>query len=121
METLIFIFVGFLGVVGHCLFKANSLQKDAKAANVDFSISKYIKLDWFGISASFLMVFVWVFLFGEVANKYPAILDYVRCTFAGMGFFGSYIIQTINSRGKSYIRKIVDRKTDIADKKHGSE
>jgi len=117
MELFIFILLGFLGVIAHSLFKANSLQKDAKVANIEFGIIHYLKCDWFGISLSFIAVFVWVFVFGEVGAKYPLILDYVRCSFFGMGFFGSYLIQSFNSKGKTYIRKVVDEKTDIADNK----
>lgn len=116
METLILLILGILGVVAHSLIKANSLQKDATVANIKFTLFDYLNCDWLGISASFIMVLIWILVFGEVGAKYPQILDYVRLSFAGMGFFGSYILQTIFSKGKKYIRTVVDEKTNIADK-----
>lgn len=61
------------------------------------------------------MVFLWYLLFGEAAAKYPKIIDYIRWTFALMGFFGSYIAQKVSNRGKRYINNVIDQKTDIAD------
>lgn len=117
METIIYLFLGCLGVAAHSLMKANSLQKDAVAANLEFSFSDYLKKDWLGISLSFVSVLAWLFLFGEVALKYPKISDYIKCSFFGMGFLGSYLIQTLFSRGKKLIRNTVDEKTNIADNK----
>jgi len=109
METLICLFLGFLGVCIHSAIKFNSLQKDATAANMTFDFKDYLKKDWLGIALSFLAVLAWIFLFGEVSKVYPKIETYIRCSFLGMGALGSYFLQTAFSRGKKIIR------TNIAD------
>lgn len=115
MDTLIYFILGFFGVICHCLMKSDSLAKDAKSANIDFSFSQYLKADWRGIALSFISIFIWFLLFEETAKQYPRIEDWIRASFFGMGFFGSYIIQTINSKSKKVIRNIIDEKTNIAD------
>lgn len=107
--------LGFLGVIAHCFIKANSLEKDAKVANISFGVKDYLCRDWFSIGLSLIAVFIWLAVFGEVSKKYPLIQDYVRCSFAGMGFMGSYLLQTFFGKGKQYIREVIDVKTDIAD------
>lgn len=114
-NTFICLLIGFLGVFIHCLFKAKSLITDGEKANVKFTVRDYIEKDWFGISISLTMVIVWLLIFPEVATARPNILNFVRISFGAMGLFGSYIIQSIFSRGKSYIRNIIDKKTNIAD------
>lgn len=115
MEILNYLIAGLLGVLIHCLIKANSLIKEAVTANLQFTIKDYLSKDWLGISLSVVMVFVWYLIFGEVGNKYPKILDYIISSFVGMGLLGSYLIQTVFSRGKKYIRNVIDYKTNIAD------
>jgi hypothetical protein len=121
MDILFCLLAGLLGVTLHSLGKAQSLIKDAKVANIDFTIKDYLKCDWLGICLSFGSVLLWLLLFEEASTKYPLIQDWVRVSFACMGFFGSYIIQRISSRGQKYIRNIVDGKTDIADAITGEE
>lgn len=114
-NTLILFACGFLGVLVHCLFKANDLIEYAHKANIDFEFKDYLKKDWFGISISILAVVIWYLIFGEVGAKYPKIIDFIRCTFILMGWFGSYIAQKLFSKAKSFITNIIDKKTNIAD------
>lgn len=114
-NTFILLIIGFLGVLIHCLIKANSLLTDASKANVRFTIKDYIEKDWLGISLSLTVVLIWLLIFPEVASARPNIINFVRISFGAMGLFGSYIIQSIFSRGKTYIRSIIDKKTNIAD------
>lgn len=116
MENNLILFAcGFLGFLIHCLFKAKSLITDGLKANVRFTVKDYIIKDWFSISLSLSMVLIWFLIFPEVVNARPNIINFVRISFGAMGLFGSYIIQSIFSKGKSYIRGIIDKKTDIAD------
>ena len=115
MDTLIYFILGFFGVICHCLMKSDSLSKDAESANIDFSFIQYLKADWRGIALSFMSIFIWFLLFEETAKQYPKIEDWIRASFCGMGFFGSYIIQTFSSKAKKVIRNIIDEKTNIAD------
>lgn len=114
-NNLILFLIGFLGVFVHCLFKAKSLITDAQKANVKFTVRDYIEKDWFGISISLTMVVIWFLIFPEIASVRPNIVGFVRISFGAMGLFGSYIIQSVFSRGKSYIRNVIDKKTNIAD------
>lgn len=114
-NNLILILCGLIGVFVHCLFKAKDLIDYATKANIKFSISDYFKKDWFAVSLSLSSVAIWFLIFGEVGAKYPKIIDFIRCTFILMGWFGSYIAQKFFSRGKSYISDIIDKKTNIAD------
>lgn len=116
MENILILFAcGFLGVFIHCCVKANSLIIDAQKANINFTVKDYLNKDSIGIAVSIAMVFLWYLIFGEVAAKYPKIIDFVRTTFGLMGFFGSYIAQKVFSRGKQYINNVIDKKTNIAD------
>lgn len=96
--------LGILGVLAHCLIKANSLQKDALASNISFGIYEYWKKDWFTISLSFVSVVLWLFLFEESIKVCAKLNDYVKWSFAGVGFLGSYAIQQFLGKGKRYIR-----------------
>lgn len=117
METLILFACGFLGVFLQCCIKANSLIVDAGKLNTKFTIKDYLSKDFLAITMSIAMIFVWFLLFGEVGTKYPKILDYIRGSFFGMGLTGSYLIQAIFNRSKSYIRKVMDEKSNISDGK----
>ena len=59
---------------------------------------------------------IWAAIFQETADKYPQIQGYIRTSFAGVGFMGSYILQLIFGRAKSAIRNIVDEKTNELDR-----
>jgi len=107
---------GIAGVILHCLFKLNSLQSDARAANVDFNWKKdYLQRDAVPILISFMSVVIWHLVFGEVAASYPKLEAFARVSFVGMGLLGSYIIQQLMGRAKSYIKKFIDVKTNISD------
>jgi hypothetical protein len=114
-NNLILLACGLVGVFVHCLFKAKDLIDYAKKANIDFGAKDYIQKDWFAISLSLATIAIWFLIFGEVGAKYPKIIDFIRCSFVLMGWFGSYIAQKMFSRGKSYISDIIDKKTNIAD------
>lgn len=115
MEYLVYLLAGLLGVFIHCLFKAKDLSDYANKANIKFTAKDYLKKDWFAVSLSLSSLAVWLLIFGEVGAKYPKILDYVIFSFVVMGWFGSYILQKVFSRGKSYISDVIDKKTNIAD------
>lgn len=114
-NNLILLLCGLLGVIVHCLFKAKDLIDYAFKANINYSILDYFKKDWFAVSMSLCSVAIWFLIFGEVGAKYPKIIDFIRCSFILMGWFGSYIAQKFFSRGKTYISDIIDKKTNIAD------
>jgi hypothetical protein len=117
-ENLIVILCGVFGVLFQCLLKLRGLLKDAQVANHHFEWKKdYVYRDFPSILLAFLSVGIWFYIFGEVSNKYKAIIDLKRITFVLMGGVGSYLIQMAFGTAKDRIRKIVDRKTDVADGK----
>lgn len=115
IDYLIYLLVGFGGVVAHCLNRARSLNIDYEKANMQLSFGDYLKKDKYGIMLSFLAVFLWLALFGEAAQKYPAILSYTRLSFFLMGGAGSYAIQAIISKAKKELRQEIDYKTNTLD------
>lgn len=117
-ENFWLILCGIAGVLFHSLLKLNNLRKDATVANLAFNWKKdYLKKDSVSIIMSFLSVGIWYMVFGEVANKYPALDGFRRVSFIAMGAIGSYIIQLLMGKAQSQIRNIVDKKTDVADGK----
>ena len=108
MEMLICFFVAFSGVFMHCCIKANSLMTDAKRLKVDFTVKDYLSKDFIGICLSISVIFVWLFIFPEVANVRPNLLNFVRLSFFAIGLFGSVIIQAIFNKGKAYIRSKIE-------------
>lgn len=108
---------GLLGVLFLTLGRMNSLKKDAETANIEFSILKYFQREWIGIGSSLVSVVFWLIAFPEVSNKYPELTGLKLCSFFAMGVLGSWILQKVLGNTKAWIRGIVDKKTDIADKK----
>lgn len=115
-ENLILIICGTCGVIFHSLLKLNSLRKDAAVGNIAFDCNRdYVKKDSVAILMSFLSVGIWYLVFGEVANKYPALDGFRRVSFVAMGAVGSYALQLLLGKAKSQIRKVVDKKTNELD------
>lgn len=120
-ENIIVIVCGVMGVVFQSMLKIRSLLKDAQVANINWDWKKdYVKKDAPSIILAILSVGIWYYIFGEVAKKYPGIADLKRVSFVLMGGVGSYLIQMAFGTAKDKIRKVVDKKTDIADGKTGS-
>lgn len=117
-EQLVLIVCGILGVVFHSTIKCKGLLEDARVANINFEWKKdYVKKDFAGILASFLAVAIWYFIFGEAAKAYSKLQAFPRISFFVMGGIGSWGLQLLLGTAKKGIRKIVDKKTDIADGK----
>lgn len=121
-QQLLFLLTGMGGLVFHILIKLKSLSDDSYAANIEFKVWRdYFVRDRFGIAAAFLAPFVWLLLFGEAAAKYPALQGFAYTSFFVMGAIGSWVLQLILGKSKKAIRKVVDEKTDIADRKTSNE
>lgn len=115
-ELFIYALIGIAGVLFHSLIKLNGLLKDAQVGNVPFHpVQDYWVRDFVSIALSLLSVGVWLLLFGEVAEKYPAIKGFTRTSFFVMGAIGSWAIQLGLGRAKNFIRGVVDVKTNKAD------
>lgn len=117
MQTFILFICAMAGWFFHSCMKLNSLKKQAKAANVAFSLKNYLQDDIFSLLASFSSIFIWLLLFKETANKFPQIVEYARFSFVLMGASGSYIVQYLLSNAEKKITRVIDEKTNIADNK----
>jgi len=115
--TIKAIALGYIGVIMHCCLKYRSLSKDAVKANVILSIGDYIKKDIGGLVITFLCPIAWILLSEEVFVHYPKLENWYIGLSGVIGLAGSYLIQSLDNSTKNYIRKIVDKKTDIADNK----
>lgn len=115
IDYLIYLLVGFGGVIAHSLNKVRTLSAEYEKANLTLTFNQYIQKDKYGIMLSFLVVFLWLALFGEAALKYPAILTFTRVSFFAMGALGSYGLQSAMSRAKKELQKAIDEKTNILD------
>lgn len=108
---------GMIGLAFQILIKLRGLQKRAKAGNVPFQPLDYFKQDYFTIAMSVLAVFAAYWLLDEWLGFYPAIEKYLNATFALIGYAGSSLLHVFFSQAEKKIMSIIDKKTDIADKK----
>lgn len=115
MELVIHLLVGLGAVLLHCLRKLASLKRSAKALKIQFGLKEYLNEEWPTIMISIILVFMWPFLFEEAAQKYSYLEFWVTCSFAGIGFFGSYILQAVSGRGEKIIRNAISENTDKAE------
>lgn len=119
METLqanwVYLLSGAIGVLIQVLLKIKDLKAHAKAANMQFVFSKYLKDDWPTITLSFISVAAFAIFLPDIVAMKPEVLKFARIGFAFIGFTGSSIIQMIFSATSKKILSIIDLKTNIAD------
>lgn len=115
-ENIIRIIAGLLGVVFLTLSRMDTFRKDATVANVVFDYKKFFQKDGLAIGISVLSVFIWFILSPEAINNYPSITNWIRFSFFASGVLGAWVLQKALGNTKSWLRNIVDKKTDIADK-----
>lgn len=115
MQCVIYVLCGLLGVITHLLLTFQSLRTDARKANANLTIGKFIHNDWPNMLLAIAPVFVWLLTFGEATKYFETLNEYVRLSFVMVGLSGSYMLQKAHSRSREWIREIVNRKTDIAD------
>lgn len=108
---------GVIGLAFHVAFKLRSLSKRAKAGNVQFSYTGYFKDDWLTLLISALSILAAYWILDEAMTLYPSIADYLKVTFIFIGYTGSSLAHLVLSRAEKKIMSVIDKKTDIADKK----
>lgn len=119
-EPIVLVICGIAGVLFQCLFKLDSLAKLSRAGNVPFNWKKdYLQKDSVAIMLAFLSVVIWYLIFGEVSAKYSWIAGLKRVSFVLMGAIGSFVIQFALGKAKDAIIKVIDVKTNVADKVTG--
>jgi hypothetical protein len=113
MEDLILILLGLVAVLFQCLAALNSRLQDARAANINFNAKKdYWQRDAVPIMLAVIPVFIWYFVFGEVAARSELLANLKRLSFVLIGGIGSWLLQLLLGTSKKVIRNIVDRKTN---------
>lgn len=113
LDYIIYLLVGFGGVIAHSLNKVRTLTEDYGKANLTLTFKQYLQKDKYGIMLSFLVVFLWLALFGEAAIYNPKILTFTRVSFFAMGALGSYGLQSWMGRAKKELQNAIDEKTNI--------
>lgn len=109
-----------IGNVIHLAILLNSRSKDAKAANVDFSVSGFFNTEKFALFLDFVASMGLVYAADEIVDS-PWIMGKIKLGFILIGIGGSYVIMQLFGQSKKILRSVVDKKTDIADGKIKSE
>ena len=112
------ILIGLCGTLLSTLAVMYSLSKKAKAANVIFSASNYLKTDWFAPTISAVAIFMAMILQPYVPATWPK--GVILVLFATIGYSGNDIVSRFFSVVNSRINGAIDYKTDVADKINGT-
>jgi uncharacterized membrane protein len=113
---IINLLAGLLGLAFVTLAKLNSVKKDFKVANQEFVTKKFFQDELIGIIMSVLILLLMAITFTEWIAIKPQAANYVTIIFVLGGAVGSYTFLLFLGNSKKYIRKIIDEKTNIADK-----
>lgn len=105
-----------IGNVIHLAFLLSSRAKDARAANEPFSFLQLISIEKYGLIFDFVGSVGLVFAADEIVDS-PWIMGKIKLGFILIGIGGSYVVMQFFGQSKKIIRKVVDKKTDIADNK----
>ena len=66
---------------------------------------------------SIIFILIMAFTLGEWVNIKPIFKDYIKVIFVMGGAIGSWAFMLVLGKSKTYIRGVIDVKTNIADKK----
>lgn len=112
-----YLLCGLLGLLFVTLAKMNSVQKDFEVANQTFVLKKFFEKEATGIAMSILVIIIMAVTVSEWIKVKPIFADYVKIIFVMGGAIGSWAFLLLLGKSKTYIRKIIDEKTNIADGK----
>lgn len=101
----------FFGFLFHSCLKYKSLRDQAIAAKLTFTFKNYLSTDAASIIASFASIFIWLFCFGEIVAKYPALAGFTKVSFVIMGAMGSYLVQLAFSTAQKRITNVISDST----------
>ncbi len=116
--TKIFLCILFflMGQLLHLFWiKIPALRKDAKLANVPFSLKKYWENDWNIVAGMQIVGAVFTIGLGSILKLKPELADYIQWIFFGAAFMGSSYIMSRFSKFGKIVDAAVDYKTDVAD------
>jgi hypothetical protein len=106
-----------IGNAIHIAAKANSLSRDFKSANLDFSFVKdFLKPDKYALIFDLVSSVGMVFVADEIVDS-PYLLGKIKLGFILIGVGGSYLVMQLLSKAKRPFRNKVDVATDHLDGK----
>ena len=108
------------GIILHVAVKVQSLAKDHKLANLEFSFWGYLKDDKWALIMDLFCSLILVYVIDEWFDFDSRLLGKVKSIFIFVGFTGSYVVLQLMSVAKANFRKAVDHKTNIADEATGT-
>lgn len=114
---IMYFIMAFLGLALKTLQKIQGLKRTFEKSNEQFLLSKYFKSEAIALAISILIIGIVTFTVDEIAKFKPQVLVYVKLFFVAVGWMGTDIMLALLGGAKSYILKIIDHKTNIADDK----
>lgn len=113
---LLSVLMFLLGQALHLFWiKIPAVKKRANAANHKFSWAEYWREDWHLIIGTNVFGIMLIAGLDQLLNWKPAILEYVKWFFGGVGVFASTVILGKLSQYEKMLTKVIDIKTNIAD------
>lgn len=106
-----------IGNVLHLVATVIRRFQENKAANIPFSVGRYIKDDKWVIISDAVFSLAVVYLFDEWAGFTPFFVDKAKTFFVFVGFSGSYVLNMVLSVSKKKFMGYVDGATDVAEGK----
>lgn len=97
------------------LIKIPAVKARTRAANKTYLFKEWWNCDWNIILATAVIGCMAILGLDQLLNWKPAILEYVKWFFAGIGAFGSTIAMSKFSQYEKEITKILDFKANISD------
>jgi hypothetical protein len=115
-SNLILFGAGLLGLIFFYLGKANSLQKDFAVANQPFILKKFFEKEAISIAMSVVALIIVIIVFPEFTGQYPGLSRWTISSHVFGGACGTWLLSLVFGKTKTFIRGVVDTKTNIADK-----
>lgn len=115
-DYILYFVAALLGMLLHIFaVKIPGVVKSAKAANLKFSYSTYFMDDSAAIIASFICLFIYLMVLGELVAYQPYVLKFIIFLSVTVGFMGSSLWLSLIGRAQAKINSTIDIKTNLAD------
>lgn len=95
--------------------KVPDIKSRAKLANQKFIWKDWWSSDWNLVMGTMVVGAMLIIGLDQFVHWKPAVLDYLKWFFGGLGFFGSTVVLAKLSKYAAYFNGVIDLKTNIAD------
>ena len=112
---LMLLLAGLLGVILQVLVKMKSTKSLFDIANQTFVYKKFFEKESVAIATSIVFVLIMAITVNEWMQYKEWVQDYLRLLFTLGGAIGSWLAGYTLGRSKSFIKNIIDTKTNKAD------